>query len=47
MEQPSPFKLFLMKIWPTIYSAINAIAYFLLHFTVNGIKKMIQQVKGQ
>jgi len=46
MEQPSPIKLFLMKIWPVIYSATNAIGYFLLHFVVNGIKRMIQQIKG-
>jgi hypothetical protein len=36
----------LKKAWPTIYRMINVSVYTIMHIITNGIKSMVQQIKG-
>ncbi len=46
MQQDSQFIIFMKKIWPTIYRAINLSLYFLLTFIKNSVKFGWEQIKG-
>jgi hypothetical protein len=46
MEQPNTLEILLKKIWPSIYRVNTIIFSFTLRFVIDGIKRIISQIKG-
>ena len=46
MEEENRLKTIAIKIWPTIYRAINLLIYFILSLIKNIVSIAINQIKG-
>lgn len=45
MQEENSFKIFLIKIWPTVYRIINGFLYFLLTVIRSIVSIAINQIK--